>query len=102
MYAEETDLNLTELLTRATSLLDLSDALAEAIEQNYQHTAQLRAALLSGGEDPPFDPRPAMSAHGKAQALVAHAESLLRAQERELETLVTCAATRRRADDRQA
>ncbi|MCB9741547.1 MAG: hypothetical protein H6740_02965 [Alphaproteobacteria bacterium] len=91
MTTQETDLNATELLTRATSLLDLGDALLDAIEQNYQRSAQLREALAGppGSGDPPrpFDPRQALAAHSRVQALVDHASELLRAQGRELETL---------------
>lgn len=89
MTTQETDLNATELLTRATSLLDLSDALMDAIDQNYQRSAQLREALAGPPGDPPrpYDTRLALAAHSRAQALVDHASELLRAQGRELEML---------------
>ena len=85
------DLTPIELLTRATSLLDLSDALAEAIEQNYREASRLHDAL-TGAQ--PEDPRRALEAHGRASALVDHASQLLRAQERELATLTITVSTR--------
>ena len=85
------DLTPIELLTRATSLLDLSDALADAIEQNYREASRLHDAL-TGAQ--PEDPRRALEAHGRASALVDHASQLLRAQERELATLTITVSTR--------
>ena len=86
--------NLTadELLTRATSLLDLGDSLTDAIERNYAESARLRDQLV--GDKPCVDPRPAMRAHCRLDTLVEHAQHLLQAQARELDVLAVELATR--------
>lgn len=84
-------LSADELLTRATSLLDLGDTLVDAIERNYTESARLRDSLSS--DEPRVDPRPALSAHSRLEALVEHAQHLLTAQRRELELLTVELAT---------
>jgi len=89
-------LSAEELLTRATSLLDLGDALTDAIERNYTESARLRDAL--GVDEPRVDPRPALSAHSRLEALVEHAQHLLDAQRRELDLLTVELATAPRSE----
>ncbi|MCB9794791.1 MAG: hypothetical protein H6741_18960 [Alphaproteobacteria bacterium] len=85
-------LSADELLTRATSLLDLGDTLTEAIERNYAESARLRDQLMS--DSPCIDPRPAMRAHCRLDTLVEHAQHLLQAQAQELDVLAVELATR--------
>ena len=85
-------LSADELLTRATSLLDLGDTLADAIERNYAESARLRDQLV--GDTPCVDPRPAMRAHCRLDTLVEHAQHLLQAQAQELDVLAVELATR--------
>lgn len=85
------DLTPIELLARATSLLDLSDSLEQAIEQNFHEATRLHDALTG---DQAEDPRRAMEAHGRVSALVDHAVQLLRAQGRELSTLTIQVGTK--------
>ncbi|MCB9796149.1 MAG: hypothetical protein H6741_25920 [Alphaproteobacteria bacterium] len=86
----------TELLTRATSLLDLSDALAAAIERNYAEAARLHDGLAGDGAEP----FAAVRALGQLGGLLAHATHLAEAQGRELEVVMVELGTRSRGRER--